>query len=318
MIDPAAFAQSFIPKPEAVEGLINGTLTRIGSVIYNVGGGIHSHMQETAGFDPIKLSAQVTEVSGQIGNVSQGVQLVKALQLANVALTAVDIGVSVAGFAIMNAKLNAVRNDIQYVAHTLGLMRDEKFDEDFLMLSTFLERFEEAWFWRNLSKAEDEWRSIGTEARRFQDLFDHRAKKLLQKSEPDYALGDRMIDALSMIGGLRMSAAMAANEAELARKIADQCAHQIVALTGDIGLVELVRPGLPSGIAPGSTDWPKVMTKANAAAQPLVAKFREREACAITRSAPLPLLEARGITPHQWLRIAREETKEPLLMLSVN
>lgn len=313
----AALAQMFIPKAEALAGLHNGTLVRKGSVIYHAGGGIHSHMQETAAFDPAKLLNQMTDMSKQMAGVTQSLQLVKVLQVANVALSAVDIGVSVVGFTMMNAKLKEVRSDILNVSATIESMREERFSEDFVMLSTFVERFEEAWLWRNIAKAEDEWRAICTDARRFQDLFEYRARQLLHTSQPCHPLADRMIDALAMVGGLRVSAAMAADEGELAVKISDQCAEQIVALTGGIGLVDLVRPHLPPAISPGSSDWPKVLAEAGNEARPLFTKFRERETRAATRSPPIALLTERGITPHQWLKIAREEREEPLLMLGV-
>ncbi|MCP4026782.1 MULTISPECIES: hypothetical protein [Sphingomonas] len=316
MNDAAAFAQSFIPKPDAVQGLVDGTLQRIGSVIYHVGGGIHSHMQETAAFNPAKLLAGVNEVSGQLTHVSQGLQLLKVSQFANVALSAVDIGVSVAGFVVMNAKLNALRTDVQALSANIELLREEKFEEDFVMLSTFLQRFEEAWFWRNIDKAEDEWRAIASEARRYQDLFEYRAKRLLAGPSPAYAVADRMVDALSTIGGLRFSAAMAASEDKLATRIAEQCADQVTALTGKIGLVELVKSSLPPGMAPGSAGWATQIRLASDKAEPLAAKFREREARAATRSAPLSMLPEHGLSPHRWLRMAREETAEPLLVLS--
>jgi hypothetical protein len=310
-----------IPKERALEGLQNGLLHRVGSVVRYAGGPmkgrIHSHLQETG------LYEQLANTSSRLGEISKGFEMMQGFQLANLALEAVNIGISVAGFALMNAKLNAVQGAIQglsvginIVSSKLDQIRQERIDEEFLALRSLARRFDEGWHLANQSDAIQQWLLIQAEARRYQDIFEHHARLLLSEAKPEFALADRMIDALALTGNLRTSAAMAANEGQLAKQISDENAQQIEALTGSIGLVDLVRTKMPVGIDPGSHEWESALAEANDNARPLIAKMREREASAITRSAPLPLLEKRNITPHTWMRAAREETNEPLLLLS--
>ncbi len=310
-----------IPKDNALSGLQSGVLQRVGSVIRWVSGPekgrIHSHMQETG------LYEQLANTSFKLGEISKGLEVMQTFQIANLALDTLNIGISVAGFALMNAKLNAVQGAIQnlsvginVVSEKLDQIRQERIDEDFLTLRSLARRFDEAWHLSSHSDATQQWLVIQAEARRYQDLFEHRARLLLAEAVPEFALADRMIDALALTGSLRTSAAMAANEGQLAKQISDENARQIEALTGSIGLVDLVRAKMPVGIDPGSQEWKSTFAEVNDNARPQVAKMREREASAMTRSAPLPLLEERKIAPNAWLRAAREETNEPLLLLS--
>jgi hypothetical protein len=316
------FGAFLSPQDDAVAGLKSGYLQRVGSVVRwasgtGKGGQIHSYLQETG------LYEQLASTSLKLGEISKGLQVMQAFQVANLALEAVNIGVSVAGFALMNAKLNAVQGAIQnlslgisLVSGQLDQIRQERIDEDFLALRSLARRLDEAWHLGSDSDATHQWLSIQAEARRYQDLFEHRARLLLTGAAPEFALADRMIDALALTGSLRTSAAMAANQGPLAKQISDENAQQIEALTGSIGLIDLVRTKMPAGIDPGSQEWELALAEASNNAGPQVTKMREREASAMTRSAPLPLLERRKITPNAWLRAAREETNEPLLLLS--
>jgi hypothetical protein len=185
-----------------------------------------------------------------------------------------------------------------------------------LALRSLARRLDEAWHIADGRDAAQQWLSIQSEARRYQDLFEHRASLLINSANCEFALADRMIDALALTGSLRTSAAMAANEGFLAKQISDENAQQIENLTGSIGLIDLMRTRMPPGINAGSQEWDLAFAEARDSASYQVAKIREREASAITRSAPLAILERRNITPNAWLRAAREETSEPLLLLS--
>jgi len=44
-------------------------------------------------------------------------------------------------------------------------------------------------------------------------------------------------------------------------------------------------------------------------------RWRQREAIAATRAAPLAQLKHDGVTPREWLKAAREEQNEPILLL---
>jgi len=72
------------------------------------------------GFSPLGVigAIQGEQIKSGIGRLEQGMGYMQSLQIANMALTGVGIGVSVAGFAIINSRLNAIENN-------LGSLREE-------------------------------------------------------------------------------------------------------------------------------------------------------------------------------------------------
>ena len=140
----------------------------------------------------------------------------------------------------------------------------------------------------------------------------------LLERQAEYALADTMVDALSLAGGLRVACLMACNESAAATSAATENARQIEGLTGNIGMADLVLARLPGGIERASQEWEEALTGAEAEATPIAASWRQREAMAATRAAPLPQLERDGVTPREWLAAAREETEQPVLLLKAS
>ncbi|PEQ10304.1 hypothetical protein B2G71_23100 [Novosphingobium sp. PC22D] len=261
----------------------------------------------------------------KLDGLVQGMAGLQKLGIANLGLGAVGIGVSLAGFALVNAKLNQVQGTIRdlsgrvdELSAKLDQLRQERIDEDFLAIQSLARRYEEAWQIGRQSRAAAEWLSVAREARKYQDLFNHRASELLFALPPNFALADAMIDALAMTGGLRVVALMAANEPDAAAGIADENYRQIDLLTGSIGLVDLVHGHMSQDAEPGTQAWDLALTQASELARPEVTKLRQREAAAATRSAPLLFLAERGIAPKQWLEAARNEMSEPVLLLKAD
>lgn len=115
----------------------SGEAEVVGALIKEVASGkILAHVQPTqgffnaftqaggtlvqTGFSPLGIIGVVQgeQIKSGIERLEQGLGLVQNLQMANLALTGVGIGVSVAGFAIMNMRLNAIENN-------LGTLREE-------------------------------------------------------------------------------------------------------------------------------------------------------------------------------------------------
>jgi hypothetical protein len=124
--------------PPGLDALVSsGQAQLFGAIIKDVSSGqILGHVQQTQGF--VQALAQASGAAAQTGfsplgivgaiqneqikssleQLGQGVALLQNLQIANMALTGIGIGVSVAGFAIMNMRLNAIENN-------LGTLREE-------------------------------------------------------------------------------------------------------------------------------------------------------------------------------------------------
>lgn len=135
---------------------------------------------------------------------------------------------------------------------------------------------------------------------------------------PQFAVADPMVDALARAGGLRVACLMAMNQGPAATAAASENARQIEGLTGAIGKADLVLARMPAGIDRASREWEDDVSAAESEAAPIAEAWRQREAIAATRAAPLAQLEANGITSHDWLAAARAETDEPVLLLKAS
>jgi hypothetical protein len=315
-------------KNRAWDGLRDGTLKIVGSVVRFASGEhkgeIHSHLQQTAAsefaqqttmsLDGLKQGQQAMQ--SMLGNISGGVQMLQVLSGLNLALSVADIGISVVGFALMNAKLNAVQGAIQEVSSGIQMIQMDAIERDFTKLRAQAERYENTWHLNDYQRSVPLLLDIANNANETQLLLESHAKKLLHNGLDMLPSADRMLDGMALTIGLRVSAAMAANEGRLARHIADDGARKIEAMTGAIGQIDLVHARLPKGIDAASVEWDAAFAKARDDTTPLIAKLRTREANAATRSSPLPVLEAKGVTPREWLATARSEQKEPILFLA--
>ncbi|MHA6324548.1 hypothetical protein [Roseivivax sp. CAU 1753] len=124
--------------PAGLDALVSsGQAQLIGAIIKDVSSGqILGHVQQTqgfaqalaqaggaaaqTGFSPLGIAGivQNEQIKSSLEQLGQGMGLLQNLQFANMALTGIGIGVSVAGFAIMNMRLNAIENH-------LGTLREE-------------------------------------------------------------------------------------------------------------------------------------------------------------------------------------------------
>lgn len=139
--------------PPSLDALVSsGQAQLIGAIIKDVSSGqILGHVQQTQGFAQALAQAggaaaqtgfsplgvvglvQNEQIKASLKELGQGMALLQNLQFANMALTGVGIGVSVAGFAMMNMRLNAIENH-------LGTLREEVREIGRLMQKAELQR----------------------------------------------------------------------------------------------------------------------------------------------------------------------------------
>ncbi|PSK80829.1 hypothetical protein CLV79_11916 [Limimaricola soesokkakensis] len=124
--------------PPGLDALVSsGQAQLIGAIIKDVSSGqVLGHVQQTqsfaqaltqaggaaaqTGFSPLGVIGLVQneQIKASLKELGQGMALLQNLQFANMALTGIGIGVSVAGFAIMKMRLDAIENH-------LGTLRGE-------------------------------------------------------------------------------------------------------------------------------------------------------------------------------------------------
>lgn len=124
--------------PPSLDALVSsGQAQLIGAIIKDVSSGqILGHVQQTKGFVQALAQAggavtqtgfsplggvgvlQNEQIKSSLQQLGQGMELLQNLQFANMALTGLGVGVSIAGFAIMNMRLSAIESH-------LGSLREE-------------------------------------------------------------------------------------------------------------------------------------------------------------------------------------------------
>lgn len=267
----------------------------------------------------------VNRVEDKVAALTAGMGTLTNIGLANAALSAAGIGVMLTGFGIMIARLSQIEDKLtalttgtDRVLAAIERIRQDQLAQEFAFLRSQVNLFEEAWLMTDEKRAEKVWVDIALALRPHQERFEDRARDLLLDMPPEYTLADPMVDALSLAGGLRVACLMACNESAAATAAANENARQIESLTGNIGKADLVLARLPLGIDKASQEWKGALASAEAEAAPIAANWRQREAMAATRAAPLAQLERDGITPREWLAAARAEIEEPVLFLKAD
>lgn len=267
----------------------------------------------------------VNRIEGKVDVLLSGMEKLQSLGLANLALSATGIGVSLVGFGIMNARLSRVEDRLAKLTEgtdrilaAIERIRQDQLASEFVALRSQVQLFEEAWLMTDQARAAQVWLDVAQATRPHQDRFEDRARELLFAMPPEFDVADTMVDALSLAGGLRVACLMACNESVAASAAAAENARQVEGLTGNIGKAELVMARLPAGIDRASQEWEDALASAESEAAPMAASWRQREAVVATRAAPLVQLERDAIAPRDWLAAARREAEEPILLLKAS
>lgn len=330
--------------PAALEaGIRSGQLDVYGSTIRNVANGqIAGFLQETSGLSkivglvgngpvaPMKLIGtgiqivQNEQIKSGLLAVQQGVAILNQLQIANLALGAAGIGVSVIGFAVMSKKIDGVREDVRALNGKLDRLLDEfardrteKLDEMLDRLHGLAERIDTRWS-MSVDRAEIGWHRDADEADNIGNFFTGRARRLLDARPTAIKEATPLLDASAMASGLRVGALAQSGETMAAIGVAREDAGRLERLTGGIGAADLARAWMAAPewqSAPGSNAAGDALLLATTEARAIAMTLRSREAAAVTRAAPLIALEAKGIRARDWLSAAREEHHAPLLLM---
>ncbi len=330
--------------PAALEaGIRSGQFDVYGSTIRNVANGrIAGFLQETSGLSkiaelvgsgpaaPLRLigtgiqMVQNEQIKSGLSAVQQSVAMLNQLQIANLALGAAGIGVSVIGFAVMSKKIDGMREDVRALEGKLDRLLDEfardrteKMDEMLDRLRGLAERIDTRWSMSN-DRAEIGWNRDADEADNLGNFFTGRARRLLDARPTAITEATPLLDASAMVSGLRVGALALSGETMTATSVARDDAGRLERLAGGIGAADLARAWMAAPewqTGPGSSAAGDALVLATTEALATAMMLRSREAAAVTRAAPLIALEAKGVHARDWLGAAREDQGTPLLLM---
>ncbi len=321
-------------------GVQTGEFRIYGSIIRSVQTGrIAGHLQETSGLtslasqlltSPATLPLQGVglgvDLLGHAANYVQNEQIKTAigvlhnLQLGNAALDAAGIGVSIAGFAVLSAKIDRVETKLDSLSQRVDAigravehMLREKIADDFIRLRTATEQMDEGW---HLSDASQHWRHVANEAHALVNIFERRIYQMLDDDRSDTQAVEPMQEAMAMAIAMRVSARLAAGDDVAARYAAGEGAKALAKLGGRFGVADnALKRMQASSIEVGTSAWGEALERTTDELRPLFNTIRSRETSAISTILTLEELERQGIEGRRWLETARNEETSPILCL---
>ncbi|MDH7974539.1 hypothetical protein QH494_20305 [Sphingomonas sp. AR_OL41] len=309
-------------------GVASGEYRVSGSIIQSVTSGrIVGHLQETSAFSsllssgPMALPQMALEAVSVVQNeqIKAAVAVVQALQVANLALSGISIGVSIAGTALLarriarvEQKVDTILPGLAAVARGIEGLRAERIADDFTRLRTLADQVEEAWL---PSATHAEWTAIARDSHFLADSFERRAREL--NDARDRLANEPFIDAYALASGLRVTARLAAGQDDMARQAATARTYSLVALGEPIRLGRLVLAGAPDDEIAATPRWQERLDHRIQDFLPIVTSARERELAAAASAETLDELARQEISGRDWLEVSRSETNSPLLFLPV-
>lgn len=330
-----------VPRALAA-GVASGEYSVYGSIIRSgTTGRIVGHLQETSGLThlvnavgptPLGAAAQFAtgvvqiaqneQIKTGISHLELGLDALHQLGVAQLALGATGIGVSVAGFAVISRKIDGVKaavdglaGKIEFVGGKIEALRADAIASELDDVRGLARLMDEGWR-HGGELGTRRWHKVAEEAPRLSARFERRAGALLSEGVAALPTAEPMLDALALVGSLRVAGLAALGEISAAQSAAAEQASAIEALTGRIGAADIARSSLSAwGVQPGIDHWPEASERARADASLTARRLRDREAAAVTRAAAMPLLERKAIHPRDWLAAAREEGEVPLLLM---
>lgn len=312
-------------------GLSDGSLARFGALLKDSGSGqIVAHLQETgvatnllSGCTNLPLlPAQAVYAAVAIDNnlklrqLTSLVQTLQSLQYATMAIALVGIGVSVAGFALMNKRLKGIEGEVS----TLRAAVEKQFKElhwrelraRFALASTGLELAENAYRFRQPAP---ELRSAAERLAESSGFFKAEAQFALKQERVNLELVQSFTYAMLLCDTTRVDCLVEANEMDAAVSVAERIGSDWVVLCDELDAVTLARrvsAADESGGRKGHSELRELRLKH---IDPFLQFMTEATEAGITRSALIQSLIDRGIEGTEYLQRVRSEDREPILLL---
>lgn len=330
MIPPLLFEIS----PEMQARMVAGTARRVGALILDTNTGrILQHVQQTG------LAGQVLNGLGQAANLAsggglntaaslvsavttyrqnaailRGLDLLRGLQIADLALGGVTLGIGLIGHAMTVARIDrltrsvaALQDQVARIEGKVDQILDQPFHEALTALKAQGMRVDDAW---STARPEAEWHAALEPIYVLQTTFQTRAASDLGAGAIDRA--EVALEAMALAGGLLVAIRTAMNDLGAAAGAAARLSSDLSRLSSPIGPAQL-RPAFRPDQSPAErlhlieTSRSRIILR--------LAGFREREE-RLAQAAPiLQSLARQGVQGRAWLERLRSETQSPFALV---
>lgn len=318
--------------PSALQAAVqSGVYKQVGALITNPSTGrIVAHLQQTGAArdlamtlvnnapavlqtlgSPVNLiSAAATFMQNRA--ILRGIETLRVMQMGGLALTGLDIGISLAGFAITQARLKEIsrgladaRDQLTRIAARIEDLFDDTVRGELVELETVCQQVDDAWVMADPGPV---WRAADGVLSRLEGRFFDRAAQIIDNQGlPAWQAVERFLDAALLASATLVSVRTATREVEAARKAADRGAARLQRLTGGIGVRQMLgfdmsREGVLSRA--GQVD---ALTRLQPSAAARVTRLRQREEVTASSGLALQRLLAAGVDGRDYLQRMRDE-----------
>jgi hypothetical protein len=309
-----------------MSGIASGDLTRFGSIIKNSQTGkIVAHVQETglaqnifsslasAPFSPLETISSLA-ANAQIHQLKRMVESLQILQYANLGVALVGVGVSVAGFAVVNKRLNTIQSSIERLSTKI----DQRFVEfyehqlrrDLDTLRGVLMHIESA---GRQSNPKAELMSVTSRLAEISSVIRGQLEYHLQSDTFDENLFTQLTCAMLMSDNARVEAYIVADEYQSAHYTASTISTSYCNLFDNVTPFDLKQKKhiKRNDLREKARGLTSIIGNMNQ----FVASLRDVTDLAISKPVLIEELGRRGIIGADYISALRNETEEPIVLL---
>lgn len=318
-----------------------GAVRRVGTLLMSndgEGSRIVGHLQEAGGFPrpslPTGPLSMITEGGKLVSAVGQNIQLeqvksslstLKLMSSATLGASLVGIGVSVAGFAMLNSKVNQVNARLASVSEdaletriTADQIARRQGARDRAPLSAMLHEAEEAWLRSNPTAI---WTDIASRLL----VEDHYYREFVigAQESPNIFLDPNIsfeesataFEALHQVGSARLKTLLLLNEMDAALGYAEDLSSWTEDILSKISPAKIKQKKVELTASRAEQDPRDIAPKLLRASEQFMARCRQLEVNAETRPKLLETLIEKGIDGHEYIASLRGEDEQPVLVL---
>ncbi|GAB2518658.1 hypothetical protein [Microbulbifer agarilyticus] len=307
-----------------IAGLEQGSLTRIGALIKDASSGqIVAHVQETGALGNLVHSglcgalSPLTAVSSvgsniQLAQLKSMVEGLQVLQFANLGATVAGLGISCAGFAVLNSRVRTLQERLEGVAESIlyeiDEMRASQFREHLAQVNFAVE--EGALLEANGGGAL-EWHSVNQTLGREAKFYLGEMRYLLSHSEFMQDSFEQFLELSCLAFKARLQALFHMGRLDLAMGAAQKMSHDFNSVLDPVTPIALAKK-LPMADSPlVGQDLRKNLESTRL----LVQSARDTQDCLASIPELIHTLMLREIDGAEYMRATKSNLSEPLLIL---
>lgn len=265
---------------------------------------------QTLGSPVNLISAAATFMQNRA--ILRGIETLRVMQMGGLALTGLDIGISLAGFAITQARLKEISRGLADTRDQLTRMVariEDLFDDtvrgELVELETVCQQVDDAWVMADPGPV---WRAADGVLSRLEGRFFDRAAQIIDNQGlPAWQAVERFLDAALLASATLVSVRTAMREVEAARKAAERGAARLQRLTGEIGLRQMLGFDIPREGVLSRAGQVDALTRLQPNAVAQVTRLRQREEVTASSGLALQRLLAAGVDGRAYLQRMRDE-----------